>query len=58
MLSRIYESFLPMSEEKNIRFDFHCHPETFLVTADSPKIEKVVNNLLSNAFKFTPQEDT
>ena len=55
MLSRIYESFLPMSEEKNIRFDFHCHPETFLVTADSPKIEKVVNNLLSNAFKFTPQ---
>lgn len=55
MLSRIYESFLPMSEEKNIRFDFHCHPETFLITADSPKIEKVVNNLLSNAFKFTPQ---
>ena len=55
MLSRIYESFLPMSEEKNIRFDFHCHSETFLVTADSPKIEKVVNNLLSNAFKFTPQ---
>ena len=55
MLSRIYESFLPMSEEKNIRFNFHCHPETFLVTADSPKIEKVVNNLLSNAFKFTPQ---
>ena len=37
MLSRIYESFLPMSEEKNIRFNFHFHPETFLVTADSPK---------------------
>ena len=37
MLSRIYESFLPMSEEKNIRFDFHCHPRNLSYHCGQPK---------------------
>ena len=56
LLERIYGSFKPLSEEKNINFRFTCHMDAFLFTADSNKLTKVVNNLLSNAFKFTPAE--
>jgi signal transduction histidine kinase/ligand-binding sensor domain-containing protein/AraC-like DNA-binding protein len=48
-------SFSDLSEKKNIKFSFSTsiqHLETFF---DQDKIEKILFNLLSNAFKFTPE---
>lgn len=40
-----------MAEEKNIQL--HCSTESCQVRADKAKIEQVLDNLLSNALKFT-----
>jgi signal transduction histidine kinase/ligand-binding sensor domain-containing protein/DNA-binding response OmpR family regulator len=48
-------SFSDISEKKNIRFSFSStipHLETLF---DQDKIEKIIFNLLSNAFKFTSE---
>lgn len=48
-------SFSDLSEKKNIHLSFNTtvpHLETFF---DQDKVEKILFNLLSNAFKFTPQ---
>ena len=48
-------SFTDLAEKKNIRFSFKSNVE-FLETAfDNDKIERILFNLLSNAFKFTPE---
>ncbi|TKB96247.1 hybrid sensor histidine kinase/response regulator transcription factor [Pedobacter cryophilus] len=46
--------FNELAEEKNIKFLIHSDVETFFVWIDEEKIDIVVYNLLSNAFKFTP----
>ena len=45
-----YESF---ALDKKINFFFYSEVQEVIVNADFDKIEKVVHNLLSNAFKFT-----
>lgn len=53
MLLSLYDDFLSLSEEKKISFDYHLLEEELLVWADKEKLEIVVRNILSNAFKFT-----
>lgn len=48
------ESFATLSE-KNISFEFSSGIDSLYVKFDKDKIGKVINNLLSNAFKFTPE---
>ena len=48
-------TFSDLSENKNIKFQFVTQLESLEATFDQDKIEKVLNNLLSNAFKFTPE---
>lgn len=50
----IFTSFQPLAEKKNIRFIFKADADRLLIAADRGKIEMVFNNLLLNAFKFTP----
>lgn len=51
----VYHSFSDLSEKKNIHFAFNA-PTTRLETLfDHDKLEKILFNLLSNAFKFTPE---
>jgi signal transduction histidine kinase/DNA-binding response OmpR family regulator len=50
----IFNSFTPLAERDNIRFKFRIPGDEFLTYYDQDKIEKIVYNLLSNAFKFTP----
>lgn len=47
---------LANAERKNIRLESHLDPAlaTTAVTIDRNRIEQVINNLLSNALKFTP----
>lgn len=49
----IYESFKGVSAKKNIEYKFVINSNTIPVFFDKNQMEKVVYNLLSNAFKFT-----
>ncbi|MDR2935713.1 MAG: response regulator, partial [Rikenellaceae bacterium] len=46
-------SFVREAEERDIRFTFHDYSDGAQVWADKDKLEKILFNLLSNAFKFT-----
>ncbi|AKA35121.1 histidine kinase dimerization/phospho-acceptor domain-containing protein [Flagellimonas lutaonensis] len=47
-------SFESMAERKNISLNTHFSGESNEAYYDRDKLEKIVNNLLSNAFKYTP----
>jgi len=49
----VFDSFLDLSERKKINFSFTCNIEKFNTLFDHDKIERILFNLLSNAFKFT-----
>lgn len=51
----ICSSFLMLSEKKNVHLTFFSALESLNMAFDEDKIGKVVMNLLSNAFKFTPE---
>ena len=46
-------NFIPLAEEKLITLDFNSSVERLTVMIDRDKLEKIINNLLSNSFKFT-----
>lgn len=50
----IYEAFYYKAEDSGVSYHFHRSEERALVYFDSDKIEKIMYNLLSNAFKNTP----
>ena len=43
-----------VEKTKNIRLDFSSNIERLYIDADLIKLESMLNNLLSNAFKYTP----
>jgi signal transduction histidine kinase/ligand-binding sensor domain-containing protein/DNA-binding response OmpR family regulator len=47
------ESFSDLSESRNIQLTFNSNVEELMASFDYDKIEKILFNLLSNAFKFT-----
>lgn len=50
------ESFLAAARKKHIHFSFDNIPDTdYHTLADIEKLERIYFNLLSNAFKFTPE---
>jgi signal transduction histidine kinase/ligand-binding sensor domain-containing protein/DNA-binding response OmpR family regulator len=49
----ISHSFSDIAEKKNIRFSFSTNIERLEIYFDKDKIEKILFNLLSNAFKYT-----
>jgi DNA-binding response OmpR family regulator len=49
-------SFTDLSEKKHIEFSFYSDISTLDTKFDKDKLEKILFNLLSNAFKFTPQQ--
>lgn len=55
MLYEIFLSFGDMAESKNIDFQFIPSSTSLKMFIDKGKLDKIVYNLLSNAFKYTPQ---
>lgn len=53
-IHNICNSFLMLSEKKNVHLTFFSAIESLNMAFDEDKVGKIVMNLLSNAFKFTP----
>lgn len=51
---KIMDNFESVAEEHNIDFLFQTEKEVLNLWVDADKFEKIVFNLLSNAFKYTP----
>jgi len=49
-------SFASLAEKKKIDYTFDLPVRKLVTWFDPDKLEKIVNNLLSNAFKFTPEK--
>lgn len=49
-------SFTDLAERKGITFSYQSHSPHIYTYFDNDKIERILFNLLSNAFKFTPRE--
>ena len=53
-LKEIFLSFSDFAHQRNICYDFQCNPVEIVCWFDAKQLEKVFFNLLSNAFKYTP----
>lgn len=48
-------NFKPLINEKSIHFSIHVDHDSYIANFDPDKLDKVIYNLLSNAFKYTPE---
>ena len=55
VVSEVYKAFQPLARQKNISFGISNDQKSQLVWVDVDKINKVLFNVISNAFKFTPE---
>ena len=54
----IFELFIPVFRQKQIFFQYATSDDSYYTVFDIDKIEKIISNLLSNAFKHSdPQSE-
>lgn len=54
-LKEVCDYFTDLAQRKKIEFGFYTNISSLHVVFDHSKVERVLFNLLSNAFKFTPE---
>ena len=52
-LQRLAYTFKELADDKNIHLSFNSSEDSLTTWIDSDKMEKIINNLLSNSLKFT-----
>ena len=52
----IISSFQPLADRKNIDYVVNIPEKDYITYFDCDKLEKILTNLLSNAFKYTPDD--
>ncbi len=55
-IKRVYANFEILAEKRNINFTYQSSVESLNTFFDADKMEKIIFNLLSNAFKYTPDK--
>lgn len=55
-LRQIYKDFKGDARMRNITFEFRAEADNLMCWCDSKQLRKVFSNLLSNAFKYTPEK--
>ena len=55
-VKNIYSCFEEIAEERKIEYELRVPAEEIVTSFDPEKLEKVLYNLLSNAFKYTPDK--
>lgn len=58
LLHEVFNFFKPMADSRQIEFDLNITPENIVAHFDPDKMEKMIFNLLSNAFKYSPDNST
>ncbi len=58
VLKTLAASFESMAERKQIHYHVHFPDHSQMALYDRDKLEKIVTNLLGNAFKYTPEKGT
>jgi len=56
ILNEIFHSFDAIAHKRDINYTFHSSQHSIFMDFDYDKIRKITTNVLSNAFKFTPNE--
>lgn len=51
--SNLSEDYESLCGQKNISYDFHCDKDNIPLSFDLDKLETILTNLVSNAFKYT-----
>ena len=54
LLNLLIKSFESLAKKHKIDIKFQCTTDEILIYIDQEKIEEIITNLLSNAFKYTP----
>ena len=54
LLQKVMDNFRLIAEEKNINYQLETNQEAIETRIDQDKFEKIIFNLLSNEFKYTP----
>lgn len=54
LLQHEYQAFQSFANKRNMNFRFEAHIKHLTIETDVDKVTKMVENLLSNAFKYTP----
>ena len=58
LLQEVFNFFKPMADSRQIEFKVSTTPENIMANFDPDKMEKIIFNLLSNAFKYSPDNST
>lgn len=56
LIKEVYGSFTQLANAKKIDYQLHLEEPALVMYADREKLEIILYNLLSNAFKYTPNE--
>lgn len=54
----VLDNFLDMLEQKKIKYNITFIPENIIWQTDRDSLEKIIFNLISNAVKYTPQDES